>query len=389
MPCWAWNKTSGESKRRFFELIREGVSGQAASLAVGVSPSCGSLWFIDAGRVNIIERPISGRYLSQDDRIEIADGLAVGDSVKSIAARIGKSYQTVYREIARNSKSDGRYQPWFAHNQAHLRRRRPKQERLAVDDQLRAVVADKLSRHWSPRQISRWLRRRWPRRVSWHLSVETIYEAVYRSLVIPVDRQTLRTGRTYRHRRGRGRTREGALKQSTKMKSIHTRPTIVESRTHIGHWEGDLILGSGRHAAIATLVERKTRHTILVPIRGSWTAQRVGDALIAVLSALPPTLRRTLTWDQGNELFHHERIERSTGTKIYFADPHSPWQRGTNENTNGLLRQYLPKGADLGTISDRRLREVADELNDRPRECLKDRTPHQVMARWRHHLTVN
>jgi IS30 family transposase len=389
MPHWAWNKAPAEAKRQFFELIRQGSSGEAASLIVGVSPSCGSLWFIDAGSVNFIQRPISGRYLTQDDRIEIADGLAAGEAVKSIAYRIGKSYQTVYREIARNRKPDGRYQPWFAHNQAHVRRRRPRQRRLVIDHKLRAVVADKLDQHWSPRQISRWLRRRWPRRVGWHLSVETIYEAVYRGLVVVTDRQTLRTGRIYRHKRGRGRTREGALKQSTNMKSIHARPVVVESRTQIGHWEGDLILGSGRHAAIATLVERKARHTILVPIRGGWTAERVGDALIAVLSTLPASLRRTLTWDQGNELFHHERIERVTGTRIYFADAHSPWQRGTNENTNGLLRQYFPKGIDLDTVSDERLRQVADELNDRPRECLQDRSPHQLMARWRGHLMAN
>jgi IS30 family transposase len=237
MPRWAWNKAPAESKRRFFELIQQGASGVEASLAVGVSPSCGSLWFIDAGRVSFIEVAISSRYLSQDDRIEIADRIAAGEPMKAIAARIGKSYQTVYREIARNRKPDGRYQPWFAHNQAHLRRRRPKPRRLAVDDRLRAVVADKLSRHWSPRQISRWLRRRWPHRPSWQLSVETIYEAVYRGLVVDTDRQTLRTGRTYLHKRGPGRTRDGALKQSTSMKSIHTRPAVVESRTQIGHWE--------------------------------------------------------------------------------------------------------------------------------------------------------
>ena len=389
MPRWAWNKAPADTKRRFFELIRQGCSGQVASLAVGVSPSCGSLWFIDAGRMTFIDRPISSRYLNQDDRIEIADGLAAGEPVKSIAARIGKSYQTVYREIARNSKPDGRYQPWFAHGRAYQRRRRPKQRRLEADDRLCSLVADKLGLHWSPRQISRWLRRRWPRRPGWQLSVETIYEAVYRGLVVVTDRQTLRTGRTYRHKRGRGRTREGALKQSTNMKSIHCRPPVVESRTQIGHWEGDLLLGCGRHTAIATLVERKARHTILIPIRGGWSAQRVGDALIARLSGLPPALRRTLTWDQGNEMFHHERIERQTGTRIYFADAHSPWQRGTNENTNGLLRQYFPKGTDLDTVSDQRLREVADELNDRPRECLHDRTPHQLMTRWRSYLIAN
>jgi transposase, IS30 family len=389
MARWAWNKSPAGIKRLFYELIRQGWSAQAASLAVGVSPSCGSLWFIDAGRVSFIDRPISSRYLSQDNRIEIADGLAAGEPVKSIAARIGKSYQTVYREIARNSKPAGGYQPWFAHGQAYARRRRPKARRLVVDNRLCVVVAGKLARHWSPRQISRWLRRRWPRRPSWHLSVETIYEAVYRGLVVVTDRQTLRTGRIYRHKRGRGRTREGALKQSTKMKSIHERPMVVEARSQIGHWEGDLLLGCGRHTAIATLVERKARHTILVPIRGGWTAERVGDALITVFSALPPALRRTLTWDQGNEMFHHERVEQRTGTKIYFADAHSPWQRGTNENTNGLLRQYFPKGVDLDAVSDHRLREVADELNDRPRECLHDRSPRQVMARWQHYFIAS
>ena len=389
MPRWAWNKSPAETKRLFFELIRQGWSGQAASVAVGVSPSCGSLWFIDAGRVQFVDAPISSRYLSQDDRIEIADGLAAGEPVKVIAARIGKSYQTVYREIARNRKPDGRYQPWFAHAQAYQRRRRPRPRRLAFDDKLRHAVAGKLARHWSPRQISQWLRRRWPRRRSWHLSVETIYEAVYRGIITTTDQQTLRTGRTYRHKRGRGRSRDGALKQSTAMKSIRDRPTIVESRAQIGHWEGDLIVGAGLRSAIATLVERKSRHTILVPIRGGHSAQQVGDALIDVFSALPPALRRTLTWDQGNEMFQHQRIEQQTGVKIYFADAHSPWQRGTNENTNGLLRQYFPKSSDLGLVTNNRMREVADELNDRPRECLDDRSPRQVMARWRHHLIAS
>jgi transposase, IS30 family len=382
MPYRAWNKAPAAVKRRYFELIRTGLSGSQAVKRVGVSLSCGSLWFIDAGGVDFIDAPISSRYLSQDDRIEIADGLAAGEPVKSIAARIGKSYQSVYREIARNRRPDGRYQPWYAHGQAHLRRRRPKPRRFAVNDQLREAVAAKLAVRWSPDQIRRWLRRRWPRRAAWHVCTETIYEAVYRGLVVTADRQTLRTGRTYRHRRGRGRTRDGALKQSTAMKSIHGRPAAVATRSQIGHWEGDLLIGAAQRSAIATLVERKTRHTILVPIRAQHSAQQVGDALIATFACLPPALRRTLTWDQGNEMFHHERIEQATGLSIYFADPHSPWQRGSNENTNGLLRQYFPKGFDLSLVSEHRLREVADELNDRPRVCLNDRAPRQVMARW-------
>ena len=160
--------------------------------------------------------------------------------------------------------------------------------------------------------------------------METIYDSIYRGLV-NVSRDTLRTGRIYRHKRGRGRTREGALKQLAAIRSIHDRPTIGETRQQIGHLEGDLILGSCRQTAIATLVDRKTRYTILVPIRGGWTAQHVGDMLITTFNALPASLHRTLTWDQGNEMFHHARVEAATGTKIYFADPHSPWQRGTNE----------------------------------------------------------
>lgn len=382
MPRYAWNKSDSEVKARYFELIRKGWSGSKASQAVGVSMSCGSLWFIDAGSVNFIEPKISRRFLDQDDRIEIADGLARGDPVKAIAARIGRSHQTVYREIARNKKPDGSYQPWFAHNQAHLRRQRPRQHRFAEDTELRRVVAAKLVKKWSPAQISRWLRRRWPRRLAWHVCHETIYEAIYRGLIIVADQQTLRTGRAYRHRRGRGRNRDGSLKQSTKFKSIHERPAAVETRRQIGHWEGDLIIGAGQRSAIATLVERKTRFTVLVHLPGDHTAKVVGDKLIDTFAQLPPELRRSLTWDQGNEMFHHERIEAETGIGIYFADSHSPWQRGTNENTNGLLRQYFPKGTELSRHSPNRLANVALELNDRPRACLGDRSPSQLMRRW-------
>jgi IS30 family transposase len=237
MPRYAWNKSSRGVKARYFELIRQGRSGSSASEAVGVSLSCGSLWFIDAGSVSYVETPISGRYLNQDDRIEIAEGLARKEPVKAIAARIGKTYQSVYREIARNRRPDGRYQPWFAHNQAYLRRRRSKAHKFEVDGELRRVVADKLERRWSPSQISRWLRRRWPHREHWHVCHETIYDALYRGLIVVADRQALRTGRLYRHRRGRGRTRQGALRQSTNLCSIHERPASVESRRRIGHWE--------------------------------------------------------------------------------------------------------------------------------------------------------
>jgi IS30 family transposase len=397
MPRYAPNKMPPGVKRRYFELIRTGMSGSRASQAVGVSLSCGSLWFIDAGSVRFIDTPISSRYLTQDDRIEIADGLDRCEGVKDIADRIGKTYQSVYREIARNRKPDGSYQPWYAHNQAYQRRRRPKQRRLTAHSGLPEIVAKKLSRKWSPAQISRWLRRRYPRRPTWHLCTETIYEGVYRGLVVDFDqdarssgksRKVLRTGRIYRRRRGRGRSGDGALKQLTNMRSIRERPASVQTRRQAGHWEGDLIVGAGQQSAVATLVERKMRLTLLVHLPGGHSAPKVADALITTFIELPSNLRRTLTWDQGNEMFHHERIETATGLKVYFADPHSPWQRGSNENTNGLLRQYLPKGTDLSIWSDDELRQIADELNDRPRLCLNDKTPTELLQRWERQFAI-
>lgn len=373
------------------------MSGSEASQIVGVSLSCGSVWFLDAGGVRFIDIPISRRYLTQDDRIEIADGLDRGERVKDIAERIGKTYQSVYSEIARNRKPDGSYQPWYAHSQAYQRRRRPKQRRLAADPELREIVAKKLSRKWSPAQISRWLRRRYRGRRAWHLCTETIYESVYRGLVVDFDqdarssgksRNVLRTGRIYRHRRGRGRSRDGALKQLTNMRSIRERPASVETRRRAGHWEGDLIVGTGQRSAVATLVERKMRLTMLVHLPHGHSAQKVADALITTFVELPSSLRRTLTWDQGNEMFQHERIEAATGLKVYFADPHAPWQRGSNENTNGLLRQYLPKSANLSIWSDKDLQQIAAELNDRPRLCLNDRTPAELLQRWERQFAI-
>lgn len=382
MPRWAWNKSSPAAKREYFELIRQGWSGSAAAREVGVSLSCGSKWFVEAGSVKFIDTPVSRRYFNQDDRIMIADGLAAGTPVKEIARRVGKSYQSVYREIARHRKPDGSYQPFNAHGQAYQARRRPKPRRLATDTLLCVAVAEKLGAHWSPQQISRWLRRRWPRRPSWHVCAETIYEASYRGLIVPVDRQMLRTGRTYRHPRGRGRNREGAMKYGTAMRSIHDRPRSAQTRRQAGHWEGDLILGSDRKSAIATLVDRKMRLTRLVHLPDGHTAAQVSTALIDEFKGLPPGLRRTLTWDQGNEMFQHAATEAATGVKMYFADAHSPWQRGTNENTNGLLRQYFPKSTDLSTYTSEDVRRAADELNNRPRLVLGDKTPAQLMAQW-------
>lgn len=379
MPRYAPNKMPSSVKKRYFELIRQGMKGAAAARVVGVSTSCGSLWFLDAGGVLISDPgPVSPRFLTQDDRIAIADGLHARQPVKQIADAIGKSFQTVYREIKRNSKPDGRYQPWWAHNQALLRRKRPKEHKIRSSEPLRTAIRDKLGEKWSPQQISRYLARIFPDDATMRACPETIYRCLFAGLLGRKEGK-LRTGRTRRKKQRRGVAPPNKIKH---MRLIHQRPVEVRERRTAGHWEGDLIIGGGLGAAIGTLVERNTRYLRLIHLPHGWKAPQVRDALVLQTADIPLQLRRTLTWDQGRELALHEEIEMSTGLRIYFCDPHSPWQRGTNENTNGLLRQYFPKGSDLSKHSLRDLHEVARQLNNRPRLVLGDRTPAEAMQRW-------
>lgn len=381
MPRWAHNKLPSSVRRRYFELIRSGLKGAEAARRVGVSTSCGSLWFIDSGSVALPERPISPRFLSQDDRIAIADGLSAGRPVKTIAESIGKSFQTVYREISRNRKPDGRYQPWYAHNQATLRRRRPKTHRIEPGGELHRVIDEKLARRWSPSQIARYLNRSFPDDPNMWCSPEAIYQAVFAGR-LGSQAGKLRTGRRCRKRQRRG------VKQSPRIKNmrpITDRPAGAADRSEAGHWEGDLIIGA-RHSAMATLVDRASRYTMLLELRDGYKGPQLLDALTRRFSALPPELRRSLAWDQGNEMVLHERFSQLTGVDVYFCDAHAPWQRPTNENTNGLLRQYFPKRSDLSPHDQATLDQVADELNQRPRLVLGDRTPEEVLASF---LTTN
>lgn len=376
MPRWAHNKMPTSVKARYFELIRDGMKGAAASRQVGVSTSCGSKWFIAAGSMATPDRPISSRFLTQDDRIAIADGLQVKMPVKEIAATIGKSFQTVYRELARGRNGDGRYDPWWAHNQAHLRRRRPKAPRIVAGSRLWETITAKLGLSWSPQQISRFLKRTFPSDSSMRACAETIYQALYAGVLGPLAAK-LRTGRQRRKRHRRGVASKNKI---ANMRLLDERPSEVEERTSVGHWEGDLIIGRKMHSAIGTLVERVSRYVVLVHLPTGYTAPKVRDALTERLLELPPHLRRTLTWDQGRELTLHQEIEAATGTEIFFCDPHSPWQRPTNENTNGLLRQYFPKKTDLSTYSQAELDAVAARLNARPRKTLEYRTPAAMLA---------
>lgn len=383
MPRWAHNKMPTSVKRRYFELIREGHKGAEAARRVGVSTSCGSLWFLDAGGVIVAEpHPVCPRFLSQDDRIAIADGLREGKAVKVIAASIGKSFQTVYREIERNSKPDGTYQPWWAHNRAVVRRQRPKARRIEAGSAVRLEITARLKIRWSPSQISRFLARTHPHDVAMRACPETIYQAFFDGL-LGVKEGKLRTGRYRRKRHRRGVASPNKIKN---MRLLDQRPEEVAARTTAGHWEGDLIIGRHMGSAIGTLVERVSRFVVLVHLPDGYKAPQLRDALTDELSRLPAGVRRSLTWDQGREMTLHEEIATASGMDIFFCDPHSPWQRPTNENTNGLLRQYFPKHTDLGVHNRQHLELVAAELNERPRLTLGDRTPEEVL---RHLATDN
>jgi IS30 family transposase len=377
MPRWAHNKVPPAVKQRYFELLRQGFKGAAAARQVGVSTSCGSLWFLDAGGMTVPERgAVSARFFSQNDRIAIADAVHAGRSLKVVAGEIGKSFQSVYREIERNSKPDGTYQPWWAHNQALRRRQRPKVCRIRPGTALRKEITAKLTRKWSPQQISRFLTRTYPHDPLMRVCSETIYQAVFHG-ALGAKKGKLRTGRSLRkpHRRG-----VAAPNKIKNMRLLADRPVEAEDRVELGHWEGDLIIGRHLHSAIGTLVERVSRFTMLVHLPAGYRAPQLRDALTAEFLRLPRRLRQSLTWDQGREMSMHTELAVNTGLDVFFCEPHSPWQRGTNENTNGLLRQYFPKHTDLNPYTRVDLDRVAKELNQRPRLVLDDRTPEQVLA---------
>ena len=337
--------------------------------------------------VNTGKQVISERYLSEDDRVGIADLRGAGFGVRAIAAQLGRSPSTVSRELRRNRDAgSGQYRPLGAQRLAARRRARPGRGKLLRDQVLREFVADRLAARWSPEQVSQALRGEFPGDRGRHLVHETIYQAVYRpelgGLCRGLPPRVLRTGRRHRksHRRADAR-RIGVLSD---MINISQRPAEAAGRSVAGHWEGDLIAGAGNRSAIGTLVDRASRFTILLHVPGPrHTAEAVAGSLVAALEQLPAQLRRSLTWDQGKELALHADITRALGLPVFFCDPHSPWQRPTNENTNGLLRQYFPKGTDLRIHLPERLAAVAAELNDRPRKTLGWDTPAaRLAAAW-------
>ncbi|MFG1928966.1 IS30 family transposase [Cryptosporangium sp. NPDC048952] len=335
------------------------------------------------GRVDLdrVEKVIDPRYLGLLEREQLKDLQAPGLSVRAIAAVMSRSPSTISRELKRNTVSQRGYLPHTAHRLSVQRRLRTRRPKLIVNAELFAYVQAKLKTKWSPEQISKRLARDFPDRPEMRGGIETIYQAIYVHARGELKRELaaqLRRGRGARKPRKKPDARRPRFVDL--MKSISQRPAEVETRAVPGHWEGDLIIGAAQGSAIATLVERSSRFVMLGPVGRDRSADAVRDSLITAVGRLPDALRGTLTWDQGCEMSEHRAFTLATDMDVYFCDPASPWQRGSNENTNGLLRQYFPKGQDLSRQTVEELQAVADELNDRPRKSLDWETPAERLA---------
>ncbi len=333
----------------------------------------------DTGGVRPMPRRRSSRCLSLTEREEISRGVAAGESLRMVADRLGRAPSTVCREVARNGGRGG-YRALRADRAALRRACRPKTAKLAVNTRLRGVVEEKLTEWWSPQQISGWLTDTYPGVEEMWVSHETIYLSLFVQGKGALRHELTRCLRTRRAIRRpatrRAPTGKGQIKDPV---MISERPAEVEDRAVPGHWEGDLLMGK-RMTAIGTLVERATRYVMLFPLPDGNTAESVRTALAETIQRLPQHLWRSLTWDQGKEMAQHAQFTIDTGIQVYFCDPKSPWQRGSNENTNGLLRQYFPKGTDMAALTQEDLDAAAHSLNNRPRQTLNWKAPSQKLA---------
>jgi len=367
-------------KDGIWELRAQGLSDREIGrrLGLGLGIVSNHLRWVGGIRPKARRRP--ERCLSLEEREEISRGIARGASVRAIARSLGRSHTTIAREINRCG-GRRRYRAHAADREAWRRARRPRVTKLELCPELRRLVGERLSEDHSPEQIAGWLRLSYPDNEAMHVSHETIYRALYVQARGTLKRELtrhLRRGRTRRYARSQTSKRQGQGKL-TGMVMISERPPEVDSRAVPGHWEGDLLMG-GKTSAIATLVERQTRYLQLVALPEGTGAIEVCEALKQSITTLPAQLRRSLTWDQGKEMSEHRRFSVESGVEVYFCDPQSPWQRGSNENTNGLLRQYFPRGESLAGINQDDLDEVANKLNGRPRKTLEFHTPAEQLA---------
>jgi IS30 family transposase len=374
--------TSEAMKEEIWELRAQGLSEREIARRLGCAPPTVSSYLRALGGIRPRARRRPERCLTLEEREEISRGIAGGQSARQIARALDRSHTTIAREIDR---CGGRrhYRAHAADREAWRRARRPRPTKLELCPELRGVIEARLADDHSPEQIAGWLRLAYPDNEAMRVSHETIYRALYVQARGALHRELtrhLRRGRTRRYARSQSSRRQGQGKVAD-MVMIRERPPEARDRAVPGHWEGDLLMGSRRSAAvIATLVERSTRYLQLIALPEGAEATRVADALARSITTLPAQLWRSLTWDQGHEMSEHRRFTVETGVDVYFCDPQSPWQRGTNENTNGLLRQYFPRRQSLAGITQAELDEVAEKLNRRPRKTLGFATPAQKLA---------
>lgn len=330
----------------------------------------------------------SYKHLNTEERVTLMLMRRQGESLRSIGRLLGRSASTLSRELNRNTSSSP-YDVHAATARAKVCRQRPRRLRkLVSDSELWQVVTGMLAKGWSPQQIAARLKANWPDKTEWQVSHETIYLTIYAYPRGELKRQLigyLRQGQGKRRRRTVDKARRQRYPAE---QNIRYRPEEVEGRQVPGHWESDLVMGASNRSAVATMVERTSRFVILAKLDAP-TADAALEAMSRELSRMAPSLLKTMTHDQGSEMARHAEFTARTGVKIYFADPHSPWQRGSNENTNGLLRQYLPKGMDLSEVSQQRLDEIADQLNTRPRETLGWKFPVEVLTEYLQLLATN
>lgn len=373
----AARRLSTEQKKRLWSQWRQGES--IAEIARGLGHYPASVrWVLKAnGGLTPRERERSERTLSLAERESISRGLAQGQSLRQLARELGRAASTISREVKRHGGRE-QYRAESADKRAWKNAQRPKRCVLASRLRLQQVVAARLKRNWSPEQIAQWLKLAYPQDEAMRVSHETIYRSLYvqargalkKELMAHLRFERLmRQSKVARSEGGRGKIADAV--------SISERPAEVQDRAVPGHWEGDLLSGSN-NSHIATLVERQTRYVMLAKVSSKQTQEVVGS-LKRVIGKLPAELRRSLTWDRGKELSQHKDFSMATDMPVYFCDPHSPWQRGSNENTNGLLRQYFPKGKDLSSLTQAQLNRVARELNERPRKTLGFLTPAQKL----------
>lgn len=365
-----------EQENLIWDLHRRGESIREIERVLGETMPRIRRFLRESGGIRPVPRARRIGHITAGEREEVSRGIAAGESARAIAEKLGRSPSTIAREIARNG---GRiaYRAARADAAAYVRARRPKMSILCARPSLRETVMAKLNVQWSPQQISVWLRREYPDDPKMWISHETIYRCLYmpsRKVFDSTAFHELRTDRPIR--RPRGKKRSHGRGRIRNMVSIDLRGAAANDRSEPGHLEGDLVFGI-RPSAVATLVDRQSRAVHVVALPDGYRAETVADALIAYLGRLPAHLRRSLTWDRGREMAEHERITAALEMPIYFCAPHHPWQRGTNENANGLLRQYLRKNADLRSFTQNDLNRVAARLNERPRRVLDWDSPRQ------------